>query len=100
MEQFVELLEARAHEAEVHSMTREDLIMFRCHTGVMEEGMLMEWRRLENPTLPDMKRALTRYKAGKAQKKALKKDRDRDRDSRAARARDKEPAGGGGGMKK
>ncbi len=100
VEQFVELLEARARKAEVHLMTREDLIMFHCHTGVVEEGMLTEWRRLENPTLPDMKRALTRYKAGKAQKKALKKDRDKDRDSRAARARDKEPGGGGGGKKK
>ncbi len=35
MEQFVELLEVRAREAEVHLMTREDLIMFRCHTGVV-----------------------------------------------------------------
>ncbi len=100
VEQFVELLEARAREAEVHLMTREDLIMLRCHTGVVEEGMLTEWRRLENPTLNDMKRALTRYKAGKAQKKALKKDRDRYRDSRAARVRDKEPSGGGGDKRK
>ncbi len=45
-------------------MTREDLTMFRCHTGVVEEGMLTEWRRLENPTLPDIKWALTRYKGG------------------------------------
>ncbi len=65
VEQFMELLEARAREAEVHLMTREDLIMFRCHTGVVEEGMLVEWRRLETPSLPKMKRAMTRYKAGK-----------------------------------
>ncbi len=93
VEQFLELLEARTREAEVHLMTREDLIMFRCHTGVVEEGMLTEWRRLENPTLPDMKRELMRYKAGKAQKKALMMDRDKDQDSRAAA----EPGGGGGG---
>ncbi len=43
VEQFVELLEARAREAKVHLMTREDLIMFRCHTGAVE-GMLVEWR--------------------------------------------------------
>ncbi len=98
VEQFVELLEARAREAEVHLMSREDLIMFRCHTGIVEEGMLVEWRRLETPSLPEMKRAMTRYKAGKAQKKALKKDRERD--ARAARARDKDSGGGGGGGKK
>ncbi len=86
MEQFIELLEARAREAEVHLMTREDLIMFRCHTGVVE------WRWLETPSLPGLKRAMTRYKAGKAQKKALK---DRERAARAARARDKDSGGGG-----
>ncbi len=78
VEQFKELLEAQAQKAEVHLMTREDLIMFRCHTGVVEEGMLVEWRWLELPSLPEMKRAITRYKVGKAQKKALKKDRERD----------------------
>ncbi len=97
-EQFMELLEARAQEAEVHLMTREDLIMFRCHTSVVEEGMLVEWRRLETPSLPEMKRAMTKYKAGKAQKKALKKDRERD--TRAARARDKDTGGGSFGSKK
>ena len=24
-------------------MTWKDLIMFRCHNGVVEEGMLVEW---------------------------------------------------------
>ena len=72
--------------------------MFRCHTGVVEEGMLVEWRQLEKPSLPEMKWAMTRYKAGKAQKKALKKDRERD--TRAARAPDKDSGGGGGGGKK
>ncbi len=42
---------------------------------------------------------MTRYKTGKAQKKALKKDRERD--ARAAQARDKDSGGGrGGGQKK
>ena len=98
VEQFVELLEARAREAEVHLMSREDLIMFRCHTGVVEEWMLVEWRRLETPSLQEMKRAMTRYKAGKVQKNALKKDRERD--AQAARALDKDSSGGGGGGKK
>ncbi len=99
VEQFVELLEAREREAEVHLMSREDLIMFRCHTGVVEEGMLTEWWRLENPSLPEMKRAMTKYKAGKAQKKALKKDREKDA-ARAPRAREKGPVGGGGKKKR
>ncbi len=98
VEQFVELLEARAREAEVHLMTREDLIIFRCHTGVVEEGMLVEWRRLETLSLPEMKRAMMRYKAGKAQKKALKKERERG--ARAAWTQDKDSGGGGGGGKK
>ncbi len=38
----MELLEARAREAEVHLMGQDDLIMFKCHTGVVEEGMLAE----------------------------------------------------------
>ncbi len=38
-------------------MTREDLLMFRCHKDVVEEGMLAEWRRLDNTTLLEMKRA-------------------------------------------
>ncbi len=56
MEQFIGLLEARAREADVHLMTREDLIRFLCHTGVVEEGMPVEWWRLETPSLPEMKR--------------------------------------------
>ncbi len=36
-------------------MSRDDLIMFRCHTGVVEEGMLVELRRQETPLLPEMK---------------------------------------------
>ncbi len=63
-------------EAEVHLMSREDLIMFRCHTCVVEEGILVERRRLDTPLLPEMKQAMTRYKGGKAQKKGLKKDRE------------------------
>ncbi len=31
-------------EAEVHLMSQEDLIMFRCHTCVVEEGILVERR--------------------------------------------------------
>ncbi len=72
--------------------------MFRCHTGVVEERMLVEWRRLETPSLLEMKRAMTRYKAGKAQKKALKKDKERA--AQAARAHDKDSSCGGGGGKK
>ncbi len=72
------------------------MIMFRCHMGVVEEGMLVEWRQLETPSLPEMKRAMMRYKAGKAQKKALNKERA----ARAAGARDKDSGGGGGGGKK
>ncbi len=37
--------------------------------------MLAEWRRLETPSLPEMKRVMRAYKVGKVQKKALKKDR-------------------------
>ncbi len=98
VEQFIELLEVRAREAELHLMTQEVLIMFRCHTGVVEGGMLVEWRRLEMPSLLEMKWAMTRYTAGKAQKKALKKDRERD--ARATRAHNKDSGGGGGSGKK
>ena len=49
VEQFLELLEARTREAKVALMDHEDLIIFRCHTGVVEEGMLRKWRRLEIP---------------------------------------------------
>ncbi len=42
--------------------------------------------------LPEMKQALKRYKAVKAKKKALKKDRERD--AQAAKAQDNEPGGG------
>ena len=100
VEQFVEVIGSRACEAEVHLMTREDLIMFRCHTGFVEEGMVTEWQRLENPTLPVMKWAIMRYKGGKAKKKALKKDRDKEHNSQAARARNKETGAGGSGNTK
>ncbi len=49
-------------------------------------------------SLPMMKGVMMRYKAGKAQKKAPKKDRERD--AQAARALDKDPGGGGDGGKK
>ncbi len=98
VEQFIKLLEVRARETELHLMTQEVLIMFRCHTGVVEGGMLVEWRRLEMPSLPEMKWAMTRYTAGKAQKKALKKDRERD--AWAARAHNKDSGGGGSSGKK
>ncbi len=39
-------------------MCQGDLIMFCCHTGVAEEGMLAEWRRLETPSLAEMKRVM------------------------------------------
>ncbi len=33
-------------------MSQDDIIMFRCHKGMAEEGMLMEWWHLEIPSLP------------------------------------------------
>ena len=53
------------------------MIMSHCHKGITEEGMMAEWRLLENLSLPEINRAISFYKAGKAQKKALKKERDR-----------------------
>ncbi len=53
---------------------------------------------MDTPSLPEMKWAMTRYKAGKAQKKAFKKDGEWD--ARASRARDKDSGCRGGGGKK
>ncbi len=95
VEQFMDLLESRAREAEVHTMTLDDMIMFRCHMGVAEEGMLAEWRRLETPSLPGIKRVMRSYNEGKAQKKALKKELERD--AWAAQAQERGTGGGGKG---
>ena len=64
VEQFMEFLKSMAREAEVHTMTRDDMIMFRCHLGVAKEGMLAKWSRLENMSLLEMKRVMQSYKAG------------------------------------
>ena len=72
VDQFAELLENRAREADVATMNRDDMITFRLLTGVTDRGMLREWRRLENPTLEDMKRTLRVYLAGCRQEKARK----------------------------
>ncbi len=47
VEKFMDLLESRACEAEVHMMTRDNMIMFRCHKGVTEWGCWQsgrDWR--------------------------------------------------------
>ncbi len=72
--------------------------MLRCHTSVTEEGMLAERRRLETLSLPEMKRVMRSYKAGKAQKKALKKERERE--TRAARAHERAAGDGGNGWRR
>ena len=72
MEQFVELLEARARSTgpfDGPGGPDHVQVPHRC----CARGNVAEWWQLENPSLPEMKRALTRYKAGKTQKKALKK---------------------------
>ena len=84
-DEFVSLLEDRAREGNVATMRFEEILKYRMLTGVREEGLLKEWRRLENPTLADMKRTLRIYTAGKKQEKATKKNA-----ARAARAQNRE----------
>ncbi len=55
VEAFVELLEARAELGDIHHMTFDEHMMFRMLTAVQDKGMLTEWRRIKNPTMPKMK---------------------------------------------
>jgi hypothetical protein len=87
---FVGALEDRAREADIATMTRDDTLIFRCLTGVKDEGMLKEWRRLDNPTWEEMKRAVKKYMASKREDKATKAARG---PARAARTQErKEPS--------
>ncbi len=61
MEAFVELLEAGAELGDIHLMTFDEHMMFRMLTGVQDKGMLTEWRRIENLTMPEMKRTAKIY---------------------------------------
>jgi hypothetical protein len=96
---FTQLLEDRAKEADIESMHYDDHIIFRMLTGVSNEGLLKEWRRLENPTLLELRHVQRVYEASKKQEKAMKKSKE---PARAARAKEKEGGetrredGGGG----
>ena len=72
VEAFVELLEARAELGDIHLMTFDEHMMFRMLTGVQDKGMLTEWRRIENPTMPEMKRIMKIYMNAKKQEKATR----------------------------
>ncbi len=47
-------------------------MMFRMLTGVQDKDMLTEWRRIENPTMPEMKRVMKIYMNAKKQEKATR----------------------------
>ncbi len=72
MEAFVGLLEARTELGDIHLMTFDEHMMFCMLTGVQDKGMLTEWRRIENPTMPEMKRVMKIYMNGKKQEKATR----------------------------
>jgi len=84
LDHFTTTLYDRAREADIASMTLNDIIVFRLLTGVTDEGMLAEWRRLEDPSLEDLKRVQRIYIAGRRQEKACKAP------ARAARSEAKE----------
>jgi transposase InsO family protein len=64
------------------------MIIFRMLTGIHEKPLLKEWRRLDSPTLEEMKRTLRLYLAGKRQEQAQRPA------ARAARSSDKSPSPG------
>ena len=58
VETFVELLEAHAKLGDIHLMTFDEHMMFHMLTCIQDKGMLTEWRRIETPTMPEMKRVM------------------------------------------
>ncbi len=72
MEAFFELPEARAELGDIHLMTFNEHMMFHMRTGVQYKGMLTAWRRIENPTMTEMKCVMKIYMNAKKQKKATR----------------------------
>ena len=68
-------LKQKADECELHRLTQEELMVFRCITGVSEKELQSRFMKLGDPSLADIKKEVRTFEAGKKALSVMEKDK-------------------------